>query len=438
MFSALNAQSLVGVVVILALCWAASENRRRFPLMLMFGALVIQVGLVLLLFGVPFFRAVLLGIGHAVEGLAAATHAGSSFVFGYLGGSGLPPFATTNPGALFVFGFQVLPVILVVCALSALLWHWGLLKWLTKGFGFVFRKTLGLRGPPALAVAATIFMGQVEGPIFIRAYLDKLTRSELFMLLTVGMACVSGSTMVAYASILSATLPNAASHVLTASIISAPAGVLLARILIPPDMAERGGDLDQMADKHYDSSVDALMKGTSDGLQVVLNVAASLIVFVALVALANGLISAASSFVVYVANTYFHAGLTVGEPLTIERVLGYVFSPLAWAIGIPWDEAGKAGSLLGTKLVLTEFLAFIKLGADPDISDRTRMLMTYALCGFANVASVGINVAGFSVLAPQRREEILGMVWKAMAAGFLATCLTASIVGLMPNSLFGH
>jgi CNT family concentrative nucleoside transporter len=437
MFSALNAQSLVGIVVILSLCWAVSENRRRFPLMLMFGALVIQVGLVLLLFGVPIFRSMLLGVGHAVEGLAAATHAGSSFVFGYLGGSGLPPFATTNPSALFVFGFQVLPVILVVCALSALLWHWGLLKMLTKGFGFVFRKTLGLRGPPALAVAATIFMGQVEGPIFIRAYLDKLTRSELFMLLTVGMACVSGSTMVAYASILSATLPNAASHVLTASIISAPAGVLLARILIPPDLAERGGDLDQMADKHYDSSVDALMKGTSDGLQVVLNVAASLIVFVALVALANMLLGAAGHGFAWASGKLGHP-VSEQYPPTIEGTLGYIFSPLAWAIGIPWGEAGKAGSLLGTKLVLTEFLAFIKLGGDPSISPRTRMLMTYALCGFANVASVGINVAGFSVLAPQRREEILGMVWKAMAAGFLATCLTASIVGLMPNSLFGH
>jgi CNT family concentrative nucleoside transporter len=441
MFSLLNAQSLVGLAGILLFCWAVSENRRRFPLMLMVGALVIQVGLVLLLFGVPVFRSMLMGVGGAVEGLASATRAGSGFVFGYLAGGTQPFQAPSPPGssamAPFLFGFQVLPVILVVCALSALLWHWGILKVLTKAFGFVFRKTLGLRGPPALATAATIFMGQVEGPIFIRAYLDKLTRSELFMLLTVGMACVSGSTMVAYATILAASLPNAAAHVLTASIISAPAGVLLARILIPPDLAERGGDLDQMADKHYESSIDALMKGTSDGLQVVLNVAACLIVFVALVALANGLLLGLSHLFAWgCALVGIHISTTY--PPTIEGTLGYIFSPLAWGLGIPWHEAGKAGSLLGTKLVLTEFTAFIKLGADPDVSPRTRMIMTYALCGFANVASVGINVAGFTVLAPQRREEILGMVWKAMMAGFLATCVTAAIIGVMPGALFGH
>ena len=436
MFSALNLQSLMGPLVIMGICWALSENRRRFPLMLMIVALAAQVVLVALLFGVPFLQAGLQGIGGAVRGLADATHHGSSFVFGYLGGEGDAPFTPTNPSALFVFGFQVLPVILVVCALSALLWHWGILKALTKGFGFIFRKTLGLRGPPALATAATIFMGQVEGPIFIRAYLDKLTRSELFLLLTVGMTCVSGSTMVAYVAILSPTLHNAAAHVLTASIISAPAGVLLARILVPPDLAERGGDIDQMSDKSYDSSVDALMKGTGDGLQVVLNVAASLIVFVALVALANQLLAASGHGVSRLAGLA-HVNIPDKYPPTIEGTLGYLFAPLAWCLGIPWHEAGKAGQLLGTKLVLTEFIAFIKLGADPEISARTRMIMTYALCGFANVASVGINVAGFSVLAPQRREEILGMVWKAMMAGFLATCLTASIVGLMPAFLFG-
>ncbi|MDB5429520.1 MAG: sodium dependent nucleoside transporter [Caulobacter sp.] len=437
MFSALNAQSLLGPLVIMLICWGLSENKRRFPLMLMLVAVALQVVLVLALFGIPILQAGLQGVGVAVRGLADATHHGSAFVFGYLGGEGAPPFTATNPDALFVFGFQVLPVILVVCALSAVLWHWGILKVLTKGFGFLFRKTLGLRGPPALATAATIFMGQVEGPIFIRAYLDKLTRSELFLLLVVGMTCVSGSTMVAYVAILSPTLHNAAAHVLTASIISAPAGVLLARILVPPDLAERGGDIDQMADKHYDSSVDALMKGTGDGLQVVLNVAASLIVFVALVALANQLL-AAGSHVVHWAAALVNVNIPDQYPPTIEGTLGYVFSPLAFSLGVPWHEAGKAGALLGTKLVLTEFIAFIKLGADPAISDRTRMIMTYALCGFANVASVGINVAGFSVLAPQRREEILGMVWKAMMAGFLATCLTASIVGIMPIGLFGH
>lgn len=418
-----NPQSLLGVLLVMGVCWLLSEDKRRFPWVLAFCALAIQVGLVLLLFGFPSARSALQGVGAAVDGLATSTQAGTTFVFGYLAG-GAQPFPTGLAGAPFVFAFRVLPVILVVCSLSALLWHLKVLKWVTRAFGFVFQKTLGLRGPPALATAATIFLGQVEGPIFIRAYLDKLSRSELFMLMSVGMSCVSGSTMVAYATILKATLPNAAAHVLTASLISAPAGVLLARIIVPPGAVEEGGEAPFGDDNRYDSAIDAVSHGIGDGLQVVLNVGATLIVFVAFVAIADKLLGLLP--------------LIGGEPVTIERGLGVVFAPLAFAIGVPWREAGTAGGLLGVKLVLTEFSAFIKLGAIPPgaLSDRTRMLMTYALCGFANVGSVGINVSGFSVLAPDRRGEILALVWKALVAGFLATCMTAAVVGAMPAGLF--
>lgn len=426
MFRPENAQSLVGIVVVLLVCWALSEDRRRFPWKLTVGALVVQAILVLALFGLPALRAGLQGVGHAVDGLSNSTQAGVAFVFGFLAGIPDQPYPLTNPGSLFVFAFRVLPVILVVCALAALLWHWRVLKWITQGFGVVFQKTMGLRGPPALATAATVFMGQVEGPIFIRSYLPSLSRSELFMLIAVGMACVSGSTMVAYATILKDVLPNAAAHVLTASLISAPAGVLLARILVPrdPDL-EDAADPDPGADKVYESSVDALIKGTSDGLAIVLNIAATLIVFVALVAMVNGVLGM--------------FGMVGGAPVSVERILGFVFAPLAWAMGIRWADASIAGSLLGVKLVLTEFTAFIRMGAIPvgEIDPRTRVIMTYALCGFANIASVGINVAGYSVLVPERRQEIMGMVWKAMLAGFLATCLTASVVGAMPPGLFG-
>ncbi|MGZ6039494.1 MAG: NupC/NupG family nucleoside CNT transporter, partial [Phenylobacterium sp.] len=273
----------------------------------------------------------------------------------------------------------------------------------------------------------TVFMGQVEGPIFIRSYLPSLSRSELFMLIAVGMSCVSGSTMVAYATILKDVLPNAASHVLTASIISAPAGVLLARILVPRIPENEVSQADNpVEDKVYESSVDALIKGTSDGLSIVLNVAATLIVFVALVAMLNGILGMLPP--------------VAGAPISVERILGFIFAPLAWALGIRWADAPTAGSLLGVKLVLTEFTAFIRMGAIPAgaIDERSRVIMTYALCGFANIASVGINVAGYSVLVPERRQEIMGMVWKAMMAGFLATCLTASVVGFMPSELFGH
>ncbi len=424
MFGLSNVQSLTGLGFTLAVCWALSEDRRRFPWKLALGAVALQVALVLLLFGNPAARAVLAGIAGAVNALANSAQAGTEFVFGFLAGGQQPYQMANGQTPPYILAFRVLPVILMICALSALLWHWKILKWITQGFGLLFQKTLGLRGPPGLATAATIFMGQIEGPIFIRAYLDRLTRSELFMLLSVGMSCVSGSTMVAYAAILERALPNAAAHVFTASIISAPAGVLLSRIMIPPDPKEADEGFDMGQERHYDSSIDALIRGVGDGLTVVLNVGATLIVFVGLIFLADRLFAVAPSI--------------GGRPVSIERMLGMLLAPLAWMLGIPWRDAPAAGSLLGVKLVLTEFSAFTQLGnLPPDVLlPRSRMIMTYALCGFANLASVGINVAGYGTLVPQRRAEVMAMVWKAMTVGFLATCMTASIVAALPGGLF--
>ena len=423
MFSLLNLQSLLGLVVIVAVCWAISENRKAFPWRLTIGAILVQAGLVLALFAIPGSQAVLAAVTGAVDGLAVATTEGTKFVFGYLAG-GDQPYTVSNQGALFTFAFQVLPLILVISALSALLWHWKILKWITLGFGFLFQKTMGLGGASALAVAANIFLGMIESPIVIRAYLDKLTRSEIFLMMVVGLATVAGSTMVAYATILSPVLPNAAGHVLVASIVSAPAGVLLARIIIPEKEGMGGAVADYDSALKYDSAIDAIVKGTSDGLMVVLNISAVLIVFVALVALVNVMLG---GFVVF------------DSPLTVERMLGWIFAPVAWLIGVKWKDADVAGWLLGVKLTLTEFVAFIDLGKVPaaDMTERTRMLMTYALCGFANIGSVGITVTGLSVLMPERREEVLGMGWKGLFAGFLATLMTAAIVGAMPSVVFG-
>ncbi|MEW6537287.1 MAG: nucleoside transporter C-terminal domain-containing protein [Pseudomonadota bacterium] len=423
MFSLLNLQSLLGLVVIVAVCWAISENRKAFPWRLTIGAILVQAGLVLALFAIPGSQAVLAAVTGAVDGLAVATTEGTKFVFGYLAG-GDQPYTVSNQSALFTFAFQVLPLILVISALSALLWHWKILKWITLGFGFLFQKTMGLGGASALAVAANIFLGMIESPIVIRAYLDKLTRSEIFLMMVVGLATVAGSTMVAYATILSPVLPNAAGHVLVASIVSAPAGVLLARIIIPEKQGMGGAVAEYDSALKYDSAIDAIVKGTSDGLMVVLNISAVLIVFVALVALVNVMLG----------------GFTVFDaPLTVERMLGWIFAPVAWLIGVEWKDADVAGWLLGVKLTLTEFVAFIDLGKVPaaEMTERTRMLMTYALCGFANIGSVGITVTGLSVLMPERREEVLGMVWKGLFAGFLATLMTAAIVGAMPAAVFG-
>ena len=422
MFTLLNLQSLLGLAVIIGVCWALSEKRGAFPWRLAIGAVAVQALLVLLVFGVPGAEIGLKAITDSVDALSAATRSGAQFIFGYLAG-GTQPYVVENQPALFVFAFEVLPLILVISALSALLWHWKILKWITRGFGFIFQKSMGLGGASALAVAANIFLGMIESPIVIRAYLDKLTRSEVFLMMVVGLATVAGSTMVAYAVILGPVLPNAAGHVLVASIVSAPAGVLLARILIPEEPGQGGAFADYSSDLKYDSAVDAISKGTSDGLMVVLNISAILIVFVALVTLVNMMVGGLWLF---------------GEPVTVERLLGFAFAPLAWATGVQWSEAGTAGWLLGVKLTLTEFVAFIELGAVPEgeISERTRMILTYALCGFANIGSVGITVTGLSILMPERREMVLGLVWKALAAGFMATLMSASIVGALPEAVF--
>lgn len=423
MFSLANAQSLIGLALTLLVCWGLSEDRRGFPWRLAIGAIAVQVGLIVLLFGLPAARTVVAGMNDAVDGLAAATATGTQFVFGYLGG-GDQPYVMRGQSMPFVFAFQVLPLILVISALSALLWHWKVLKWIIRAMGFLFERTMGMGGASATATAANIFVGMVETPIIIRAYLDKLSRSELFMMMVVGLATVAGSTMVAYATILKTVLPNAAAHVIAASVISAPAGVLLARVMIPERPGIGGVHADYTSLLRYESSIDAISKGTMDGLSVVLNVTATLLVFVALVAIGNAALGLLP-----------HIG---GQPITIERVLGVIFAPLAWTLGIDAAEAPKAGYLLGVKLMLTEFIAFVELGKVPlaDMSERTRMIMTYALCGFANVGSVGITVAGMGSLMPERRAEIIGMVWKALLAGFLATCMTGAIVGAMPAALF--
>ena len=418
-----NARSLIAIALIILIAWVFSENKRRFPFWLTIGALGVQAGLVLLLFAIPNSHAVLAGVTSAVDGLANAADRGAQFVFGYLSG-GDQPYGAIAANAPFIFGFRVLPLILVISALSALLWHWGILKWLTQAFGFVFEKTMNLGGASALAVAANISMGMVESPIVIRAYLDKLSRAELFLMMVVGLATVAGSTMVAYAVILAPVLPNAAGHVLVASIISAPAGILLARIMIP-EVHKAGTPYDHATALKYESSMDAITRGVQDGVMVAVNVAAFIIVFVAFVWIVNNLLGLAPPI--------------NGEPVTLQLLFGYVFAPVAYMIGVPWNESLQAGSILGTKLFLTEFIAYIELGAIPadEMSERSRMILTYAICGFANVASVGIMTGGMTVLMPERRAEIMSLAWKALLPGFMATLMTAAVVAAMPEGLFG-
>lgn len=433
-FQWLNVQSLIGLFALVALCWAVSEDRKRFPWKLVIGAVFVQIALVLVLFAVPGAQVVLKGLSDGVDGLSRATQEGTAFVFGYLAGEGKPqPYPVENPGFLFVFAFQVLPVILVVSALSAVLWHWGILKLIVRGFGFIFAKTMGLKGASSFAVALNIFLGTVETPMMVKGYLNRLTRSELFLMMTVGLATVAGSTMTAYALMLKPVLANAAGHVFAASVISAPAGVALARILVPEKDLPPETDAEFMKSEErndselkYDGTLDAVVKGVADGLTVVMNISAVLIVFVALVALGNQILKP--------------IGHLFGYQFSIDAALGVLFTPLAWLMGVEIKDLPEAGRLLGVKLTQTEFAAFLQLGGLPvdAMSERTRMLLTYALCGFANFGSVGITVFGLTVLVPERRQEVMDLVWKALIGGFLATLMSAAIVGMLPTGLLHH
>lgn len=419
-----NARAILGLALIILACWGLSEDKRRFPWLLTLGALALQAGIVALFFATPWAAIATQAANGAMEGLTHSTQAGTRFVFGYLAG-GAQPFAVEQPQGLFVFAFQVLPIILVVSTLSALLWHVGILGALIRVFGVVFQRTLGLGGASALAVSANIFLGMVEAPLVIRGYLDRLTRSELFLLMTVGLSTVAGSTMAAYAALLGPTLPGAAGHVLAASIMTAPAGVLLARVMIPEAKGMGGAGATYDSQLRYDGVMDALLKGVSDGLAIALNVGATLLVLVALVALADAGLGAAPD--------------VLGAPLSVGRLLGWLFWPVAWAMGITQADLSIAARLLGTKMALTEFAAYLDLAAIPvqEIAPRTRVILTYGLCGFANLGSVGIMAAGLVTLLPHRRAEVLELCWKSLLPGFLASCLTGAVVAALPRAVYG-
>jgi CNT family concentrative nucleoside transporter len=335
-------------------------------------------------------------------------------VFGYVGG-GVTPFAVTNPRAMTSFAFGVLPLVIVISALSALLWYWRILPLIVRAIAFVLRRALGLGGATALACGATVFFGMIEAPLLIRPCLGKMTRTELFILFSVGLASVAGTMFVLYATVLKDVLPDALGNVLVASMMALPAAVMIARVMVPGDAAteETPGELG------YRSSMDAVAKGTEDGLKIYLQIMALLIVMIALISLADHILSALPRL--------------AGQPITLERILGFLFAPLAWLYGVPWREAGVAGSLLGTKTIINELVAYLQYAGLPKgtLDPRSGLIMVYALCGFANFGSVGILIAGMSALMPERRAEIVPLALRAMVSGTLASGLSASMIGLL-------
>jgi CNT family concentrative nucleoside transporter len=410
-------QSALGIGAILAAAWALSEDRRAFRWRMVAGTLALQAVIALLLLRVPLMRNALYSLNSVVDALTTATRAGTGFIFGYMGG-GPAPFAVTNAGAMINLAFTILPLVMVIGALSAMLWHWRILPIIVNTMALVLKKTLGLGGAIGLGSAAIVFLGNIEGQLVIRPYLARLNRTELFILMTVGMSVIAGTVFVLYATILKDVLPGALGHLLVASMMSLPAGILVARIMVPgsadTDISEEQGSV------HYRSTMDAMAQGTEDGLKIYLQIIAMLIVTTSLVALANVVLAQLPG---------------VGaSPLTLERVLGWGFAPFVWLLGVPTEQAGAAGGLMGIKVILNELLAYLHMATMPKgtLDPRSTQIMVYAMCGFANFGSAGILIAGMSALIPERRDEVVSLAFRALVAGTLASGLTGAMIGLLP------
>jgi len=412
----MHLQGLLGIVVFLGIAWLISENRKSVKYTTALIGVIVQFSIAGILLYIPVFKKLFLLLNNIVLSLDAATKAGTSFVFGYIGG-GTPPFLIQDPGSNFVLAFQALPLVLVIGAISSLLFYWRILPYIVKGFSFVLQKTMNIGGALGLGASTTIFLGMIESPLVIKPYLKSMTRSELFSLMTVGMACIAGTVMILYATFLNGVIPDPLGHILIASFIHVAAAITIARIMVPETGEETSGAL--IPQRTATGSMDAVVKGTMDGLHLLLNIIAMLVVMVALVYLGNQLIGLLPNI--------------GGQPLTLQRILGFVMAPVVWLFGIPWEQAHTAGYLMGTKTILNELLAFLDLAKLPAgaLDPRSRLIMTYALSSFANFGSLGILIGGLGSLAPERRDEVVGLGIRAIIAGTLATCMTGAVVGIL-------
>jgi len=409
-------QSVLGCGVFIGLAWVMSENRRRVNLRLLGTGVLLSFAAALALMKIPVMRDGFMLLNRMVAALQAATTAGTSFVFGYLGGAQLP-FVETFPGSSFILAFQALPMVLLMSALSSLLFFWKLMPAVVRALSWGLRKTMRIGGAEGLSNAVNVFVGMVEAPLFIRPYIGRMTRSELFSVMTCGMSNIAGTVMALYAAILGERVPDAMGHILVASIISLPASITVAKIMIPETGDVTEGEMS--APETATSSMDAVTKGTVQGVELLVNIAAMLVVLVALVSLANlalGLLPAA-----------------YGMPITLQRIMGVVMAPVCWLLGVPWSEAPAAGSLMGTKTVLNELIAYVDMSRLPagTLSPRSLLIMTYALCGFANPGSLGIMIGGMSTMAPGRRTEIVELGLRSIVSGTLTSCMIGSMVGVI-------
>jgi CNT family concentrative nucleoside transporter len=409
-------RGLLGILFLLLLAWLWSEQRHKVNGRLIVTGIGLQFIFALLLLKLPPVKEGFLLLNRLTLALEEATTAGTSVVFGFLGGGSLP-FTETAPGASFVLAFRALPIVLVISALSALLFYWRVLPLLVKGCSVLLEKSLQVGGAVGIAATANIFIGMVEAPLLVKPYLKKMSRGELFILMVCGMSTIAGTVLVLYASILRETLPDALGHILTASIISAPAAIVIASLMVPHSGETTVGR--ELEKSQATGVMDAITRGTIEGINLLLYIVAMLIVLIAMVSLCNLLLGVLPD--------------VAGEPVTLQRVLGVMMAPVVWLLGVPWSEAFVAGGLLGTKTILNEFVAYLQLAATPveQLGERSRLIMVYALCGFANFGSLGIMIGGLGVMAPERRDEVVALGFKSIIAGVMATCMTGAVVGVI-------
>ena len=410
-------QGIIGIPAFIGVAWLLSEGWKHVSWRIIAVGLGVQFVLAALLMNVPAIHYVLSLLAQGVGLIQDATLEGTKFVFGYIGGGELP-YKETGPGSSFIFGLQSLPVVLMVGALSALLWHWRILVVIVKSAAFFVKKTFNVSGAVGISAAANVFMGMVESPLLVKPYIPRLTRSELFVVMVGGLSTIAGSTMVLLGTILEPIIPNAFGHLLVGSVINAPGAIMIAKVMVPGEKSLDDTPINM--DSPYRSSLDALTRGTMDAVKLLLNVIGLLIVFVSVIALANSLIA----FIP-----------TSGEVLTLQRILGWFMAPVTWLMGIPWADSQIAGSLLGTKVIVNELVAYINMAGLPEdtLNDRTRFIMTYALCSFSNFGSLAIMIGGLTTMAPERTAEIVGLGLKCVVAAFITTCLTATVIGLVTS-----
>ncbi len=409
-------QSALGVLFFLLLAWGLGEKRRRVdPWLVAKGMLLTLLGGVLLL-KVPLAREGFSLLNRLVASLQEASLAGTAFVFGYLGGGPLP-FPEPFPGAGFILAFQALPMVLLMSALSSLLFYWGILPRIVRAFSFGLKKILGIGGAEGLSNSVNVFVGMVEAPLFIRPYLARLTRSELFSVMTCGMANIAGTVMALYAALLRERVPDALGHILVASLLSLPASITVAKIMIPETDKVTEGEA--RAPETASGAIDAVTRGTIQGIELLLHIVAMLIVLVALVHLVNLGLGLLPSW--------------GGAPVSLERLLGALMAPVCWLMGIPWGEAQTAGALMGQKTVLNELIAYVEMARLPPgaLGERSQLILTYALCGFANPGSLGIMIGGLGVMAPERRPEIVSLGMRSLVSGTITSCLVGAVIGIL-------